>query len=38
MLEVGGEEPDSMTKTSADGGVPAPRETAQTIPREVDAR
>ena len=30
--------PDSVTKTGADGGVPAPRETARRIPREVNAR
>jgi len=27
-----------VTKTGADGGVPAPREMARHIPREVDAR
>ncbi|XP_048556093.1 proline-rich receptor-like protein kinase PERK9 [Triticum urartu] len=36
MLE-GGEEPDNVTKTGADGGVPAPRETTRRIPQEVDA-
>ena len=30
MLE-GGEEPDNMTKTGTDGGIPAPREAARRI-------
>ena len=37
MLELG-EETDSITKTGADGGIPAPREMARHIPQEVDAR
>ena len=37
MLE-GGEEPNSVTKTGADGGVPASRKMARRIPREIDAR
>ena len=37
MLEVG-EEPDSVTKTGADGGVPAPKEVVRRMPQEVDAR
>jgi hypothetical protein len=37
VLEVG-EEPESVMKTGADGGVPAPGEAARRIPRKVDAR
>ena len=37
MLEVG-EEPDNVTKTGADSGIPALREAALRIPREVDTR
>ena len=33
MLEVGDNEPDSVTKTGADGDVPAPREAARRISR-----
>lgn len=36
MLE-GDKEPDNMTKTGADSGVPRPREAALRIPREVNA-
>ena len=34
MLELGNNDPDNMTKTGADGGVPAPREAARRISRE----
>ena len=38
MLEVGEEEPNCITKTDADDGVPVPKETVRRIPQEVDAR
>ena len=35
MLEVGDNEPDGVTKTGADGDVPAPRKVARRISREI---
>ena len=38
MLEVGDNEPDSVTKTGADSEVPTPREAAWCISREKSTR
>ena len=35
MFEVGEEEPDSMTKTIADGGIFAPRKVVRCIPHRI---